>query len=69
MKGVEYDMGVESDDPERTSDALVQVATRKLKQNQFKQRSDTVEEPIVDEMPEDISMADEMSGGLMSRGV
>jgi len=69
MKGVEYDMGVESDDPERTSDALVQVATQKLKQNQFKQRSDTVEEPIVDEMPEDISMADEMSGGLMSRGV
>jgi len=70
MQNIEYDMGVERDDPERISDAMVQTATRKLKRTQFDSRNSTaMEEPIVDEMIEDVSMANEMSGGLMSRGL
>jgi len=76
MQNIEYDMGVERDDPERISDAMVQTATQKLKRTQFDNRNSTaMEEPIVDEMienvsiPEDVSMANEMSGGLMSRGL
>ena len=71
MHGVEYDMGIDDeDDPERASDALVEVATQKLKQQQYKNRNGGVaEEPIVDEMPEDVSAVNEMSSGLMSRGL
>lgn len=71
MQGVEYDMGIEDeDDPERASDALVEVATRKLKQRQFENNTVPIEEePIVNEVPEDVSMPEEMSGGLMSRGL
>ena len=45
-------------------------ATQKLKQQQYKNRNGGVaEEPIVDEMPEDVSAVNEMSSGLMSRGL
>ena len=71
MHGVEYDMGIDDeDDPERASNALVEVATEKLKRQQFENRNvRAAEEPTINEMPEDVSMPEEISGGLMSRGL
>ena len=52
----------------RVSDALVQTATDKLKRKQFENRNSiSVEEPVMEEMPDEVALNEEAATGLMSR--